>query len=72
MKEGYTVEDLFTFMDERRPVKVTSTSGKEYSGMCWAYSDAFNMEEEGIDEPSLEVQDTILYLHEIQKIEYAD
>lgn len=72
MKNGYTLKDLFAFMDAKRPVKVTSISGKVYSGMCWAYSDVFNMEEEGIDEPSLEVQDTILYLHEIQKIEYAD
>lgn len=72
MKEKYTMKDLFAFMDSRLPVKVTSISGKVYSGMCWAYSDVFNMEEDGVDEPSIEVQDTILYLHEIQKIEYAD
>ena len=72
MKDKYTMEDLFSFMDARKPVKVTCTDGKVFSGMCWAYSDSFNMEEEGIDEPSLEVQDTILYLHEIQKIEFAD
>ena len=59
-------------MDEKRPVRVTSKTGKIYTGLCWAYSDVFNMEEDGIDEPSLEVQDTILYLHEIQKIEFAD
>ena len=72
MKDKYTMEDLFSFMDARKPVKVTCADGKVFSGMCWAYSDAFNMEEEGIDEPSLEVQDTILYLHEIQKIEFVD
>ena len=68
----YSEDQLFAFMDARRPVKVTSVSGKVYTGMCWAYSCGFNMEEEGIDEPSLEVQDTLLFLHEIQKIEYAD
>lgn len=71
MKDKYTMEALFAFMDARRPVNVTCTDGKVFSGMCWAYSDVFNMEE-GVDEPSLEVQDTILYLHEIQKIEFAD
>ena len=50
MKEKYTMQDLFAFMDSRRPVKVTSISGKVYSGMCWAYSDVFNMEEEGMEE----------------------
>ena len=40
--------------------------------MCWAYSDVFNMEEEGINEASIEVQDTVIFLHEIQRIEYAD
>lgn len=68
----YSEDQLFAFMDARRPVKVTSISGKVYTGMCWAYSSGFNAEEEGIDEPSLEVQDTLLFLHEIQKIEYAD
>lgn len=68
----YTMEELFAFMDAERPVIVTCTDGKVFSGMCWAYSDVFNMEEYGIEEPSLEVEDAILYLHEIQKIEYAD
>ena len=72
MKDKYTMEDLFSFMDARKPVKVTCTDGKVFSGMCWAYSDAFNMEEEGIDEPSLEVCDTMLYLSDVDKIEYAD
>ncbi len=68
----YTMKDLYDFMDAKRPVKVTSKSGKIRTGMCWAYSDVFNMEEDGIDEPSLEVNDTVLYLSEIEKIEYAD
>lgn len=68
----YSEDQLFLFMDARRPVRVTSTSGNVYEGMCWAYSSGYNAEEEGIDEPSLEVQDTLLFLHEIQKIEYAD
>ena len=72
MKDKYTMEDLLSFMEAIKPVNVTCTDRKVFSGMCWAYSDAFNMEEEGIDEPSLEVEDTILYLHEIQKIEFAD
>ena len=69
---SYTEKRLFDFMDARRPVKVTSVSGNVYFGMCWAYSSGYNLEEEGVDEPSLEVQDTLLFLHEIQKIEYAD
>lgn len=69
---SYTEKQLFDFMDARRPVKVTSVRGNVYSGMCWAYSSGYNLEEEGVDEPSLEVQDTLLFLHEIQKIEYAD
>ena len=72
MKVEYTMEDLFAFMDSRRPVKVTCTDGKAFYGMCWAYSDVFNMEEEGINEASIEVQDTVIFLHEIQRIEYAD
>lgn len=68
----YSEDQLFAFMDARRPVKVTSVSGNVYTGMCWAYSSGFNAEEEDIDEASLEVQDTLLFLHEIQEIEYAD
>lgn len=68
----YTMKDLFAFMDSKRPIKVTCKDGKSYTGMCWAYSDVFNMEEEGIDEPSIEVWDTMIYLSEIESIEYAD
>lgn len=68
----YSEDQLFAFMDARRPVKVTSVNGNVYTGMCWAYSSGSNAEEEGVDEPSLEVQDTLLFLHEIQKIEYTD
>lgn len=69
---SYTEKQLFDFMDARRPVTVTSVSGNTYTGMCWTYSSVCNQEEHGVDEPSLEVQDTLLYLHEIKKIEYAD
>lgn len=68
----YTQEELYEFMDSRRPIKVTCTDGEIFSGMCWAYSSGHNLEEEGVDEPSIEVRDTLLYLHEIEKIEYAD
>ena len=59
-------------MAEERPIKVTSTSGKVYVGLCWAYSSVTNEADFGVDEASLEVQDTILYQREIEKIEYAD
>ncbi len=68
----YTMRDLFDFMESGKQVRVTSVDGKTFSGRCWAYSDVCNLEEEGIDEPSLEVLDTMLYLSEIQSIEYLD
>jgi small nuclear ribonucleoprotein (snRNP)-like protein len=68
----YTLKDLFDFMESGRPVKVTCKDGKIFQGRCWAYSSVQNMEEDDIDEPSLEVQDTILYLSEIQTIEYLE
>ena len=68
----YTLKDLFDFMESGRYVRVTCTDGKIFRGRCWAYSSIQNMEEDGIDEPSLEVQDTILYLSEIQTIEYLE
>ncbi len=68
----YTQKDLFDFMESEKQVKVTCTDGKTFMGRCWAYSAVQNEEEDGIDEPSLEVQDTMLYLSEIEKIEYLD
>ena len=68
---SYTEKELYEFMDARRPVEVTSVNGNVYTGMCWAYSSVCNAEEEGINEPSLEVQDTVLYLHEIEKISFV-
>ena len=68
----YTDQQLYEFMADERIVKVTSTSGNVYVGRCFAYSSVTNEEDFGIAEASLEVQDTILYLHEIKKIEYAD
>ena len=67
----YTEKELNEFMDSRRPVKVTSINGNVYTGMCWVYSSVCNDEEFGVDDASLEVQDTILYLHEIEKIEFV-
>lgn len=68
----YCMKDLFDFMESGKEIKVTDTDGKVYIGKCWAYSDVQNKEESGVDEPSIEVQDTILYLTEIQKIEYVE
>lgn len=68
----YSMKDLFDYMETGREVKVTCTDGKVFSGKCWAYSDVSNMEEDGIDEPSLEVGSTMIYQSEIQSIEYID
>ena len=68
----YTMKDLFDFMESEKHVKVTCTDGKIFSGRCWAYSDVCNMEENGVDEPSLEVGSTMIYQSEIQSIEYID
>ena len=68
----YTLRDLFDFMESGRPVKVTCTDGKVFQGRCWAYSRVQNMEEDGIDEDSLEVESTMLYLSDISVIEYMD
>ena len=67
---SYTEQQLFSFMAEERPVKVTSISGKVYVGLCFAYSSVTNEIDFGINQPSLEVQDTILYSDEIKSIEY--
>ena len=67
---NYTQKELFEFMNSERPVKVTCTDGEIFSGRCWAYSAGENLEEDGIDEPSLEIENTMLYLHEIKKVEY--
>lgn len=68
----YSTKELFDFMESGRQVKVTCIDGKIFSGRCWAYSDVVNMEEDGIDEPSLEVESTLIYQSEIQSIEYID
>ena len=68
----YTMKELFSFMDSERPVRVTCTGGKVFEGQCWAYGDVQNEEEYGIGEPSIEVQDTMLFASEIEKIEYLD
>ena len=68
----YTLRDLFDFMESGRPVKVTCVDGKAFQGRCWAYSSVQNMEEDGINEDSLEVESTMLYLSDIELIEYLD
>lgn len=68
----YTMRDLFGFMDAKRPVRVICTDGRVFEGPCWAYGDVQNEEEYGVDEPSLEVQDTMLFSSEIQEIEFVD
>lgn len=68
----YSLKDLFDFMESEKVVKVTCLDGEVFQGRCWAYSSVQNLEEDGVDEPSLEVQDTVLYLSDIQTIEYVD
>ena len=68
----YSMKELFDFMESERRVKVTCTNGKSFSGRCWAYSDVCNMEEYGINEPSIEIGSTMIYQSEIQSIEYID
>lgn len=68
----YSLKDLFDFMESGKQVRVTCTDGKTFTGRCWAYSSVQNLEEDGIDEPSIEVRDTTIYLSEIEKIEYVD
>lgn len=72
MKEKYTMKELFDFMDTGKTVKVTSKSGKTYVGECWAYGDVQNESDYGIAEPSIEVQDTVLFSSEIEKIEFVE
>lgn len=68
----YSQKELFDFMESGREVTVLSTNGKIYSGRCWAYSAGLNLEEFSVDEPSLEVCDTLLYLSDIVRIEFKD
>ena len=70
--QRYTMQDLYKFMESGKSVKVICTDGKCFTGPCWAYSDTFNMEEEGVDEPSIEVQDVVVFLHEVQSIEFVE
>lgn len=59
-------------MESERPVRVTDIEGRVFSGRCWAYLDSFDPENDDADEPCLDVQDTILFLHEIEKIEFVE
>ena len=67
----YTEKQLFEFMDAKKPVKVTSVDGDVFTGMCWAYSSVTNDSEFGVSAPSIEIEDTVLYTHEIKTIEFA-
>lgn len=68
----YTQKDLFDFMESGKEVTVISTDGVSYTGKLFAYSSGTNLEEFGIDEPSIEVRDTLLYLSDVDKIDYAE
>ena len=68
----YTEKDLYDFMETERVVRVTSVSGKVYTGQCWAYCAVVCEEEYGRRETRLEVGLTVLWLSEIAKIEFAD
>lgn len=59
-------------MDAKRPVRVKSKDGHVHSGMCWAYSAAYNKDAEEREEASLEVGNVAFFLSEIEKIEYTD
>lgn len=65
----YTEQELFSFMDLERPVKVTCTDGSIFKGMCWAYTATRNEVEENISDASLEIGNRMIFLHEIEKIE---
>lgn len=65
----YTEKQLYDFMSDDRPVKVTTKNGKVFVGKCYAYSAIANEMDFGVNQPSIEVQDTILYLSEIEMIE---
>lgn len=67
----YTEKQLFDFMDAKRPVKVTTVDGDVFTGICWAYSSVTNASEFGVDAPSIEVQDTIIFAHDIKEIVFA-
>ena len=66
------MKDLFDFMDAKRPVRVESKDGYVHTGMCWAYSAAYNEDAEEREEASLEVGNVVFFLSEIEKIEFAD
>ena len=70
---SYTMADLFAFMDSERVVKVTDDEGNTYVGPCWAYGSVQNLEEYGVEEPSLDIgPGNILFASEIEKIEFVD
>lgn len=68
----HTMEDLFRLMEIGKPVRVRCKDGRVFEGLCWAYGDIQNEEDYGVAEPSLEVQDTMIFLGEIADIEFAD
>lgn len=69
----YAMKELFDYMDLGKPVRVTSTDGKVFTGRCWAYGDVQNEEEFGRAEASLEVgPGAVLYASEIERIEVLE
>lgn len=66
------MKDLFNFMDTGKTVKVTGKSGETYVGRCWAYGDVQNESDYGVAEPSVEVQDTMIFSSEIEKSEFVE
>ena len=70
---SYTMEELFAFMDSERIVRVTDDEGNTYVGQCWAYNAVQNLEEYGVEEPSLEIgPGELLFASEIRKIEFHE
>lgn len=65
-------KDLFDFMESGKKVKVTCTDGSEFTGHCLAYSDVYLADSDGIDDYGLDVDGTMVYLHEIQSVAYVD
>ena len=72
MDKELTGKDLFDFMDSGRKVKVTCKDGMEFSGYCLAYSDVFLEESDGVRDYGLDIDGTLIFLHEMQSVEYID
>jgi len=67
----YTEKDLYDFMDSGQEILLITTDGLQFKGRCWAYSETASHEECGLDEPFIEVGSTVIFLSEIESIEYT-